>query len=284
MEDRRATGRTGIRDTILGLPASRRALPGAAMALAAITCFATAAPAPASPTGATAAATTEYHTRFRADKGDGVREVEIEGKVRFSADASRVEWLGDSAYVRIITEEAGRRTRFEVAADAQGRPVARIAVDGRPRAFDADAQHRLAATLPVVFRELGHDVEARVRGAREQGGAPAVLAMIAGIRSAYSKRLHYDAYLDLDDLSDAEISGALAQLGEDLESDTDLANVLSAATDLYRDRPGIRGSYLACLAAFDSAAERSRFTSNNFGLESIGAGEQPVLSRAPGDC
>lgn len=236
------------------------------------------------PPATQAAGVNEYHTRFRADKGDGVREVEIEGKVRFSADASRVEWLGDSAYVRIITEEAGRRTRFEVAADAHGRPVARIAVDGRPRAFDADAQHRLAATLPVVFRELGHDVEARVRGAREQGGAPAVLAMIAGIRSAYSKRLHYDAYLDLDDLSDAEISGALAQLGEDLESDTDLANVLSAATDLYRDRPGIRGSYLACLAAFDSAAERSRFTSNNFGLESIGAGEQPVLSRAPGDC
>lgn len=251
--------------------------------LGALACFVATADA-AVPPATQAASVNEYHTRFRSDLGDGVREVEIEGKVRFSADESRVEWLGDGAYVHIVTEEAGRRTRFEVAADGRGQPVTKVAVDGRSRAFDADAQRRLSTTLPVVFRELGHDAAARVRGAREQGGSPAVLAMIEGIRSAYSKRLHYDAYLDLDGLSDAEISGALAQIGEDLDSDTDLANVLSAATDLYQDRPGIRGNYLACLDAFDAAAERSRFTRNHFGVETIGAGEQPVLSRAPGNC
>lgn len=284
MTIRHATLRTGSRDRIPGSRARGPARRGAALALAALACLAAAAPASAAPAAAPAAGATEYHTRFRADAGDGIREVEIEGKVRFSADGSRVEWLDGGAYVRIVTEDAGRRTRFEVVADGHGAPVARVAIDGRSRAFDADAQRRLAATLPAAFRELGHDVEARVRDAREQGGSPAVLAMIAGIRSQYSKRLHYDAYLDLDGLGDAEISSALAQAGGDLGSDAELANLLSAATDLYQDRPGIRGSFLACLAAFDSAVERSRFTSNHFGVEAIGAGEQPALARAPGDC
>lgn len=259
------------------------------LALGTLACLGTvapimASPVAASPTSAGAGDARVHHTRFRIDAGDGIREIEIEGKVRFSEDESRIEWLGDGAHVLIVTEEDGRRTRFDVTADGQGRPVARIAVDGRARSFDADAQLRLADTLPVVFRELGHEAEMRVRRAREQGGSEAVLRLIAGIRSEYSTRLHYDAYLDLDNLTDAEISSALSRLGDDLDSDTELAAVLYAAADLYQERPGIRNSFLDCLAAFGSVTERARFTQNLFGVETIGAGEQPVLSRAPGDC
>lgn len=261
----------------------------AVLALGTLACLGTFAPIMASPIAesppsAGAGDARVHHTRFRIDAGDGIREIEIEGKVRFSEDESRIEWLGDGAHVRIVTEEGGRRTRFEVTADGQGRPVARIAVDGRARSFDADAQRRLADTLPVVFRELGHNAEMRVRRTLEQGGSAAVLRLIAGIRSEYSTRLHYDAYLDLENLTDAEISSALSRLGEDLDSDTELAAVLNAAADLYQERPGVRSSYLACLAAFDSVTEKARFTQNLFGVETIGAGDQPVLSRAPGDC
>ena len=37
--------------------------------------------------------------------------------------------------------------------------------------------------------------------------------MIVGIRSRYSTHLHYDAYLHLDGLTDAEVCGALSRLG-----------------------------------------------------------------------
>lgn len=239
----------------------------------------------AAPAGLAAnAGTTAYHTRFMTDTDQGIREVEIEGNVRFSADESGIEWLGDDARVRIVTQEAGRRLRFEAAPDGQGRPVVRFAVDGRERSFDDEARRLLASTLPVVFRELGHGADARVRSAHAQGGAPAVVQLVAGIRSAHSARIHYDAFLQLDALTDAEICLALSRLGEELDADAERESILQATAGAYQERPGIRGSYLACLARFESAAERARVTRSLFGVEAIGAGEQPPLSRDPNDC
>ncbi len=288
MRPRFPTRRSGVPVPSSLSRGSRLARARAAMALVALTCFAFSTQAMASPDAETARATSVgapvYHTRFQLEGADGIREVAIEGRVRFSADESHIEWLDDGAYVRIITGDAGHRNRFDVTAGGQGQPVMRMTVDGRARTFDAEAQRRLADTLPVVFRELGHDAEGRVRRIRAEGGTVAVLGMIAGIRSAYSTRLHYEAYLKLDGLTDAEISGALARLGGDVGSDGELASLLYAAAELYRDRPGIRAGYLACLARIGSDAERMRVTRSLFGVETIGAGEQPELSLKPGDC
>ena len=260
-----------------------------ALALGALACVTLAAPAVAAPAAkpasvAAEAGATVYHTRFRTDADQGIREVEIEGRVRFSADETGIEWLGDGAHVRIVAQEAGQRIRFDAAPGVQGRPDVRVAVDGKARAFDDEARSRLASTLPVVFRELGHGADARVRSVHAQGGTPAVVRMIAGISSAHSARIHYEAFLNLDGLADAEICLALSRLGEDLEADTDRASILYATAGLYQERPGIRSSYLACLARFESAAEKARVTRSLFGVEAIGAGEQPELTMVPGDC
>ncbi len=98
-----------------------------------------------------------YHTRFRLGPGEGIREVAIEGALRFSPDNTRIEWIGDGAYLRIITQEQGQKLRFEARADGQGHPTVGYKVDGRATPFDENAASYLADILPVVFRELGHD-------------------------------------------------------------------------------------------------------------------------------
>ena len=225
-----------------------------------------------------------YHTRFKADSPDGIREVAIEGAVRFTPDESRIAWLADGAYVRIIFREQGQELRFDATADGQGHPVIAYGVDGKTRRYDQDAARTLAALLPVVFRELGHDPTARVQAAYEQGGAEEVLRLIAGIRSDYSIGRHISAFLAMEGVSDDEVSDGFRLLGRHIKSDAELASVLYRTSDLYRQRPGVRDAYLACLDGFQSAIEKSRATENLFGVGTISGDLQPDLVMPAGGC
>lgn len=223
-----------------------------------------------------------YHTRFQLGPGEGIREVAIEGALRFSPDNTRIQWIDEGAYLRIITQEQGQKLRFDAKADGQGRTAIEYKVDGQANSFDEDAAIYLAHILPVVFRELGHGQIDRVQTTYDQDGAAGVFQMISGIRSDYSKGLHVSAFLGLEGLSDDEIGIAFSSLGQHINSDYELASVLYQMSDLYRERPGIRVAYLECLNKFQSDIERSRITQNLFGLESISDGEQPVMTMPSG--
>ncbi len=223
-----------------------------------------------------------YHTRFRLGPGKGILEVAIEGAVRFSPDETGIEWMGDGAYVRIITQEQGQDLRFDAQANGQGQPTVGYQVDGQIRPYDEDAARYLAEILPVVFMELGHNEIDRVRTTYDQGGADGVSRMISEIRSDYSIGLHVSAFLGLEGLSDGEISDSLSLLSHQINSDDELASFLYRTSDLYRERPGVRHAYLDCLNLFQSDIERSRTTQNLFGMESISGDELPAMIMSSG--
>ncbi len=223
-----------------------------------------------------------YHTRFRLGPGDGIREVTIEGEVCFSPDNSKIEWIGDGAYLHIITQEQGQKLRFDAKADGQGHPTVEYKVDGSANPFDEDAASYLAHILPVVFRELGYDEIAQVQNTYDQDGSAGVMRMISEIRSDYSKGLHVSAFLGLEGLSDDEIADSFSILSHHIKSDYELTAVLYQWSDLYRERPGVRSAYLECLNNFQSDIERARTTQNLFGVESIDGDQQPVMTMSSG--
>ncbi len=223
-----------------------------------------------------------YHTRFQMGPGEGIREVTIEGEVCFSPDNTKIEWMSDGAYLRIITQEQGRKLRFDAKANGQNHPIVEYKVDSRANPFDENAASYLAQILPVVFRELGHDELGRVQTTYDQKGAAGVLQMISQIRSDYSIGIHVSAFLGLESLSDDEIVDAFSFLGNHINSDSELASVLFKRSDLYRERPGIRQAYLECLKKFQSDIEKARATQNLFGLKSISGNEQPVMTMISG--
>jgi len=223
-----------------------------------------------------------YHTRFQLGPGEGISEVNIEGAVRFSPDDTRIEWIGDGAYLSITTLEQGQTLHFDAKADKQGNPSVSYQVDGQTHPFDEEAASYLAHILPIVFKELGHDEIDRVQTIYDQDGANGVFRMISEIRSNYSIGLHVSAFLALEELSDEEIIESFSILGHHINSDYELASVLYQTTDLYRERPGVRRAYLECLNKFQSEMERSRITKNLFGLETIKSDEQPPLIKPSG--
>ncbi len=226
----------------------------------------------------------EYHTRFRSEAAGGLRIVEIEGRVRFGADASRIEWMADGAYVLVVSGDQGRTTLLRAEPDRDGRPAYRYEVDGRAGPSAADRDRWLADTLPVVFRELGHDVDARIQAAYDRGGADAVFRMLATIRSDYSAGLHYAAFFGRKDLRDDEIIGGLAHAGTDLKNDVELAKTLYSVVDHYRARPAVRAAFLACLGRIDSKIEKARVTHNMFGTDEVTGDIAPTMLVSVGGC
>ena len=224
----------------------------------------------------------EYHTRFRLGPDEGIHEVAIEGSVRFSPDETRIEWMEDGAYIRIITLEQGQKFRFDAEADENGLPTVSYKVDGRTRPYNEVASRYLEDILPVVFRELGHNELNRVQTTYDTAGATGVIQMISKIRSDYSTRLHVSAFLGLENLTDEEIIQSISLFRDQINSDSELTSFLYQTTDLYRERPAVRHAYLDCLNQFNSDIEKSRAIKNLFGTDSISIEEQPVMSMTSG--
>jgi len=147
-----------------------------------------------------------YHTRLKLGPGEGIRDVTIEGAVRFSPNETKIEWLDDGAYLHIITQEKGKVRRFDARADGQGHPIVGYEVDNRERPYDKDAAQYLVDVLPAVFRELGHNESGRVQTTYDQLGTAGVFQLLSEIRSDYSVGLHVSAFLNLEGLSDDEVS------------------------------------------------------------------------------
>ncbi len=219
-----------------------------------------------------------YHTRFQLGPGEGIREVTIEGSFRFSPDETEIEWIDDDAYLTVITQKQGQKLRFDAKADGQGQPTIVYKVDGQSQDYDKGAASYLAQILPVVFRELAHDEISRVQTTYDQEGADGVFRLISEIRSQYSIGLHALAFLRLEGLPDAEIAECYSLLGSHINSDYELASVMYATSNIYREHPDVRHAYLECLNNFQSDIERSRITQNLFGVEKISGDQQPIMA------
>lgn len=124
--------------------------------------------------------------------GPGQRlEVEIAAPVAFTADEQSVASIGVGGAFSIEEEKAGVERSLEIVQAASGLEY-RYAIDGTAKPFDADGKAWLATNLLRLYRDVAFDVDAREARIFARGGAQAVLAEVALIKSDYVKR----AYLE----------------------------------------------------------------------------------------
>lgn len=124
--------------------------------------------------------------------GPGQRlEVEIAAPVAFTADEQSVASIGAGGAFSIEEEKAGVERSLEIVQAASGLEY-RYAIDGTAKPFDADGKAWLATNLLRLYRDVAFDVDAREARIFARGGAQAVLAEVALIKSDYVKR----AYLE----------------------------------------------------------------------------------------
>ena len=158
---------------------------------------------------------------------DSELQVELDGKVRFTAAEDDVAALTDGGKLDISEEREGvlRRVLFE---GMDGRVQRTAWIDGDAQPFDADTAAWLAALLPQVLRETGIDAEGRAHRLLEHGGADALLAEIALIPGDNVRGTYLAVLLAQPGLQPVQLERAL-ELAAAMESDFELRRTLQRA-------------------------------------------------------
>ena len=167
----------------------------------------------------------------------------LDGDVVFSPDERSVLRVGRDAVFEIEQRHDGVERVLRMRND-DGVAKRTYTVDGKPHAFDADAQAWLAATIPALYRLSGFDAEARAGRILAARGVPGLLDEIAqldagGVRATYLIQLLAQATPDA-----AQMDRALTLL-RGIDGDFDKRRALDAALA----QPGLSAAQQASLLA-----------------------------------
>jgi beta-lactamase regulating signal transducer with metallopeptidase domain len=183
--------------------------------------------------------------------------VRIVGRVTFTDDERDVAAIAKGG--RFEVEERAGNTRRE----ARIRPGAgglerHWFVDGKERAWDAEAGTWLASMLLVLYRRAGVDAEARATRILERGGTAGLLREIAQIHSSWTASKYYGVLLDRAQLSPRDLEQVIRDAAARIDSDHALAELLVAAAKHQSSDEGLQLAYVAAADSIDSDYEQAR--------------------------
>lgn len=180
-------------------------------------------------------------------------KAEFKGKVGFND--SETDLVSLNGTVSIEDELNGVSHRLDYSAGANGQPQRQYQRNGKPQAFDADAQRWLAGALPLLLRETGWDAEARVKRLHARGGNDAVLTEIAAIRADHVRRRYSELLLARGPLNTGE-QARLITLVAGMSSDFERREALQALIDSQTLAAAEQLALLRVVAAIGSDFEK----------------------------
>lgn len=186
------------------------------------------------------------------------REVKIEGRAAFNEEYTDVERLDADSAVRVEERRDGEVRRYEVRRGADDTLSRTYTVNGEPRAIDAEARRWIAGMLLVAVRRGGLDASARVALLLRQRGPDGVLSEVSQIEGDYARRVYYDLLLKTANLSPAVLEKALRQVGREIASDYERAQLLQHVADTYLRADALVPVFFETLDRISSDYERRR--------------------------
>jgi beta-lactamase regulating signal transducer with metallopeptidase domain len=196
--------------------------------------------------------------QYLSSTGNRCAEASVVGKIKFSADETRIAQLTPGGFAR-FRERTATSDRSVAVTSVAGVSLSYSAVvDGRVVPFDGAMQGWLAGLLPEVLREAAINVPERVARIRARGGVPAVLKEISQIHGSYAKRAHYEELIKNGPaLSAADAERVAQQVGTDLTSSGDLSAVLQVLPKSAMQSVGARKAIGNALSHIASSGDKS---------------------------
>ncbi|HVF33892.1 MAG TPA: hypothetical protein VND91_01055, partial [Candidatus Saccharimonadia bacterium] len=190
--------------------------------------------------------------KFSMKNSDLGLDVEIDGKVEFTAAEDDVASLEDEAKIEQETGGVSRRIEYR---NRGGRIEKRYFVEDDERPLDAAGRAWLAQVIPVLLREGGFDAEGRVARILARGGAGAVLDEVERIRGDHARRAYIVALAESTKLAPAELDRAIV-LAAKSASDFERRSSLVALIDTQSPRAPQQVAILRAVADIGSDFEQ----------------------------
>jgi beta-lactamase regulating signal transducer with metallopeptidase domain len=190
---------------------------------------------------------------------NGVKlEVRYEGDIEFTDDDKDVKSLSPNGYLRI--REGGRSNdrAVEFRADSSGAITRKYWEGSSERPFEPEGRKWVAETLPRFIRQTGIGASRRVARILAAQGPSGVLAEISQIEGSFAKQIYFSELLKTAKLDSATTRQALAQAGQQIDSDFELARLLISATDRLLVDDTTRQAYFDAAKTIGSDFEMRR--------------------------
>jgi hypothetical protein len=183
--------------------------------------------------------------------------IEYRGDIEFTDDDTDVRRVSPGGYLRI--REGGRffsDHTIEIEARADGSLERRYWAGRSERPFVPEGREWLARFLPGFIRQSGIGAPARVARILKARGFSGVLAEITLIEGSWAKRVYFNELLQRP-LDAKALEQVFAQAGREIDSDFELASLLTSASHLLTD-DGARRAYFDASRSIDSDFEMRR--------------------------
>jgi beta-lactamase regulating signal transducer with metallopeptidase domain len=188
-------------------------------------------------------------------------EIQYKGRFEFTDDDADVKSLSPGGYLR-IREGRAVQTRVEFEADANGKITRRYWSGTSERPFEPEGRQWLARMLPKFIRQSGIGAAGRVARIYKAKGADGVLAEIQLIEGSWSRRVYYSELLKTAPLESRTVVQILQRAGKDLESDFELASLLTTFGDKLLVDDATRKAYFEAARSIQSDFEMRRVYSS----------------------
>ena len=226
---------------------------------------------------------TSYDTTFARD-GHRVR-VAGRGPIELSPDGLDITSLGPGGELRIDRGTwlrraflGGSRTLILRTA-ADGRLEREYRVAGRVQPYEPDGATWMATVLPELLNH-GFAARANVERLLKNGGSAAVLEQVARMQSDHQETTSLGLLVDLADLRGAAIAPALAMAGREIESDFELARLLTGTRDRALNDPESLAAYFTAASTISSDFELRRVLSHAVEHETLTSDGLNAILRA----
>jgi hypothetical protein len=192
------------------------------------------------------------------NSNDG-RTVTLAGKnAQFNDDYTDIERITEGGYFRLTEERDGLVQRLEITPEVGGQLRRLYTVRGEVRPFDGAARQWLARLLSESVAGSGFDAEARVAKVFKRGGANAVLAEIARLKTDHARRVYSSLLLEQGNLSGEQLAKLLTQNSRAISSDYEKATLLIQVLKQSLSDREVRAAFFTMLDTLSSDYERGR--------------------------
>lgn len=189
-------------------------------------------------------------------------EVRVDGEIEFSDDDRDVRRLSPGGSLRI--KEGGVFGGFfashtvDFTADASGNITRRFWVGMSEQPFDPEGRQWLAKYLPRFIRQTAFGARARVARILKAHGPAGVLTEISLIEGSWGKKAYFVELLNAVPLDAPTVQQLLAQAGREIESDFELASLLTERADKLLVDESTRQAYFEAAGTIQSDFEMAR--------------------------
>jgi hypothetical protein len=225
---------------------------------------------------------TDRSISWKIDDDDLDRKTEMKGKIEFEEDDSGIARMGEDSYFKIEEKRDGKKYKLEVEPGEDGRPVYEFKIGRKTRPFEGEGEEWFAGVLRRMLPEIGINADIRVKNTYEKDGVRGIRDLIGRIDSDYAKSIHYREFFTMDGLDSRETGDVLKQAAQELESDYEMASVLSTYVDRHFTSGHGHEGFSMCMSSMESDYEKARVLKTALSRPNLGRKAMSVVLDAAG--